>query len=135
MAASGDFQWPPTERFPRPPPPKRTLLGLVSETDLPSEFRTDVAALSTRTSYLKFHGIMDRLPDISAYLDHEPTPREASYIVIARSLQHSRRAFQEAQAGIPPAEPIVHIQIPTVYDRSLTSATATSSRSGPCTPL
>jgi phytoene dehydrogenase-like protein len=100
--------------------PKRTFLKLVDRNALPADFRTQVKNLSTKTSYLKFHAIMDRPPDTSRYLGREPKPEEVSYIHIAPSLEHYRNAYEEIRAGEPATEPIVHIQIPSVYDNTLT---------------
>src|SRR5439155_10218310 len=87
---------------------------------LPADFRASITNLSTRASYLKFHSVMSRLPDTSKYLGREPDPPEVGYIHIAPSLDHYRRAYKEASKGEPAREPIVHIQIPTVYDLTLT---------------
>lgn len=100
--------------------PKRTLLRLVEPGALPDDVGRRVEGLSTKTSYYKWHGVLGRLPDTSRYQGRQPEPREVSYIHIAPSLEHYRRAHQEASRGGPPREPIVHIQIPTVYDGSLT---------------
>ena len=101
--------------------PKHTLLVLVHPDDLPADYVLAIDARSTDVSYLKFHSVMGRLPDISAYLGRQATPREASSIHIAPSLASFRRAHGEASAGLPAAQPIVHIQIPTVYDDTLSS--------------
>jgi phytoene dehydrogenase-like protein len=100
--------------------PKRTLLKLTGPHALPADFRAQVENLSTKTSYLKFHAVMDRLPDTSRYLGREPEPREVSYIHIAPSLEHYRKAHDEIVAGEPASEPIVHMQVPTPYDSTLT---------------
>jgi phytoene dehydrogenase-like protein len=99
--------------------PKRTCLQLLDADALPLDFRRRVEQLSTRTSYLKFHSILARLPDVSRYLGRESEPREASLISIAPSLEHFRRAYGEAVRGEPASEPIVHIQMPTPYDPTL----------------
>src|SRR5262249_39833920 len=80
-----------------------------------------VQNLSTKTSYLKFHSVLTRLPDLSDYLGRDADPRETASITIAPDLEHLRGAYQEMLTGEPVSEPVVHIQIPTVYDRSLTS--------------
>ena len=100
--------------------PKRTYLHMVPSDALSQEFRLRVEGLSTATSYLKFHSVMDRLPDISGYIGREAEPNEVSHIHIAPSLEHYRRAHQEAMRGEPANEPIVSLQIPTVYDKTLT---------------
>ncbi len=99
--------------------PKRTLLELVDRDQLPEEYLAAVADASTRQSYLKFHSVMRELPDISGYLGRAATPREASSIRIAPSLESFRTAHLEAAAGQPASQPVVHIQIPRVYDETL----------------
>jgi phytoene dehydrogenase-like protein len=101
--------------------PKRTYLRLLEPGAVGPEVRRRVEGLGTRTAYLKFHSIMARLPDVSRYFGREPTPREASHIHISPSLEHFQRAYEQAQRGEPAAEPIVHIQIPSTYDPSLTA--------------
>jgi phytoene dehydrogenase-like protein len=100
--------------------PKRTLLALVPSGALEQPFRRQVSELSTRVSYLKFHCLLERLPDLSRY-DGTPSGDESpAYIKIAPSLEHYRAAYASAVAGEPAAEPIVHLQVPTVFDRTLT---------------
>jgi phytoene dehydrogenase-like protein len=88
---------------------------------LSASFRKRIEALSTEVSYLKFHSVMDRLPDISRYIAREPQPEDVAYIHIAQSLEQYQQAYHDARHGEVPREPIVHIQIPTVYDSTLTS--------------
>lgn len=101
--------------------PKRTFLRLLEPDALPAGFRERVEGLSTRTAYLKFHSVMGQLPNISRYLDREPEPRDVAFIKVAPSLEHYRNAFQQAERGEPADEPILEIQIPTVYDPTLSA--------------
>jgi phytoene dehydrogenase-like protein len=102
--------------------PKRTYLRLLDEAVLPADFRQAVSRLSTRAAYMKLHTVMDELPDISGYFHgSQPTPEQAAYIRIGPSLDHYRRSFNDAVSGVLPREPICHLQIPTVYDRTLTN--------------
>ena len=100
--------------------PKRTFLELLDERDIPRDTRRSFECLSTNVSYLKFHCVMRRLPDIRSYIGREPSPRETGYVSISPSLQHFRQAAEEVSMGIPVKEPIIHMQVPTVYDSSLT---------------
>jgi phytoene dehydrogenase-like protein len=99
--------------------PKRTLVELIDRGELSEEYLAAIAGTSTRQSYLKFHSVMRRLPDISAYLGRRADPREACSIRIAPSLETFQTAHFEATAGQPASRPIVHIQIPSVYDETL----------------
>jgi phytoene dehydrogenase-like protein len=100
--------------------PKRTLLQMVPDDATSAEFREQIKALSTRVSYLKFHCVMDRRPDLSRYDTLASDPTAAAYIKISPSLEHYRAAYESVSAGEPAAEPIVHIQVPSVYDETLT---------------
>jgi phytoene dehydrogenase-like protein len=102
--------------------PKRTYLRLLEEDALPGDFRAAVERLSTRAAYMKFHLVVDELPDISAYYGGaDLAPQQTAYIRIGPSLDHYRRSFNEAISGRVPKEPICHLQIPTVYDSTLTN--------------
>lgn len=101
--------------------PKRTYLRLLGPDDLSPDFHRDVENLSTRTSYLKFHCVMEHLPDLTGYLGPDSEPRDVGYVHLAPSLDHFRRAHEDAMQGEPAREPIAHLQVPTVYDRSLTN--------------
>jgi phytoene dehydrogenase-like protein len=101
--------------------PKRTMLELVPEGSMATELLGQARRLWTRTSYLKFHSVMERLPDLSGYIGSDWDPHHAGYIKIAPSLEHYRDAHDQIRAGEPAREPVVHIQIPTVYDGTLTN--------------
>jgi phytoene dehydrogenase-like protein len=99
--------------------PTRTYLRLLEPGVLSDEFTRQVSALSTATSYLKMHCVLDHLPDVSRYLGPDPDPRELGYMHIAPSLETFRDAHADAIAGTPASRPVVHIQLPTVYDTSI----------------
>lgn len=99
--------------------PKRTMLGMVPQTELPTEYLNQVTALSTGTSYFKFHSVMKNLPDLTEYLGANFDPKLASYVTIGNTLKGMKKAFDQAMSGEPSHEPVVHLQIPTVYDTSL----------------
>ena len=99
--------------------PKRTYLGLLDPGVLPAEFEERVRGLSTATSYLKMHCVLSQLPDLSAHLGPAATPRDAGYLHIAPSLEYFRDAHRSASRGELAERPVVHIQIPTVYDTTI----------------
>lgn len=101
--------------------PKRTYRTLFGPNNLSAGFRARVERLKTNTGYFKFHCVMSNPPDVSRYLGRPMRPKEASYILIAPSLDHYARAAAAMRCGELPAEPICHLQIPTDYDRTLTS--------------
>jgi phytoene dehydrogenase-like protein len=102
--------------------PKRTFLRLVPPGALAGEFREQVAGLSTRAAYLKFHAALRELPDFSAYLGSGFDPRYLAQVKICPSTDGFLAAWQDAQAGRLPRAPLMEVQIPTVYDRTLAPA-------------
>ena len=102
--------------------PKRTFLGLVPPDALPGEFREQIAALSTRAAYFKFHAALRELPDFSAYLGAGFDPRYLAQVKICASTEDFLAAWQDAQAGRLPRAPLMEVQIPTVYDTALAPA-------------
>jgi phytoene dehydrogenase-like protein len=102
--------------------PKRTVLRLVPPDALPGEFREQIAALSTRAAYLKFHAALRELPDFSAHLGPDFDPRYLAQVKICPSTEGFLAAWQDAQAGRLPRAPLMEVQIPTVYDTALAPA-------------
>jgi phytoene dehydrogenase-like protein len=101
--------------------PKRTFLKLVPEDSLAASFRDQISALSTRAACLKFHAILSERLDLSPYLGADYDPRYSTYVTLApHGFETYRRAWQQAQAGEVPDQPVCHIQVPTAYDSTLT---------------
>ena len=101
--------------------PKRTFLKLLPEDALAPSFRDRVAGLSTRAACLKFHAVLEERLDLSPYLGEEYDPRYSAYVTIAPDgFETYRRAWEQAQAGEIPDQPVCHIQVPTAYDSTLT---------------
>ena len=98
--------------------PKRTYLRLVPPGSLSEEFLEQVRALSTDVGYLKFHSIMSQAPDVSSYIA-EPPP--LCNMFINPGLSAWTEAWNEASTGSVASRPIVNLQIPTIYDDTLTS--------------
>jgi phytoene dehydrogenase-like protein len=86
---------------------------------LPSEFREQIAALSTRAAYFKFHAALRELPDFSRYLGPGFDPRYLAQVKICPSAEAFVAAWQDAQAGRLPRAPLMEVQIPSVYDDSM----------------
>jgi len=99
--------------------PKRTFLRLVPPDALAAEFREQIAALSTRAAYFKFHAALRELPDFSAYLGPGFDPRYLAQVKICPSAEAFVAAWQDAQAGRLPRAPLMEVQIPSVYDDSM----------------
>ena len=100
--------------------PKRTLLGLVGPDRLPAELVAPAREMRTRTSYLKFHAALDRLPDFSRYFPDSYDPRYIASMKICPSMDYYAKAWHEAASGRPASEPVMEVQIPSVIDDTLT---------------
>ena len=100
--------------------PKRTFLTLVEPGELEPEFVRSVGWLKTNVSYLKFHCALRELPDFSAYLGDGYDQRYLAQVKICPSVDYFERSWQDARSGRPSSCPVMHIQIPSVYETSLT---------------
>lgn len=99
--------------------PKRTFLTLVDQEDLDADFVKDISSLKTDSASLKFHCVLRELPDFSAYLGEEFDPKNLAMCQINPSLEYHMNSWHDAMAGQPSRNPIMRIQIPTVYDPTL----------------
>ena len=101
--------------------PKRTFGTLLGEGDTPDAYARQVDRMGTRAGYLKFHCALSELPDFSRYLSQrrELGDRALAQVRINPSIEYFERSWSQANAGVPANEPVMHIQIPSVYDDSL----------------
>ena len=99
--------------------PKRTFLRLVGRDALPADFLADVERLSTRVAYLKFHAAMRELPDFSRWLGRDVDPRTIARVWINPSVAYYERAWRDAVNGYPSVDPVMSVQIPSLYDDSI----------------
>ncbi len=100
--------------------PKRTFLSLVDEKQLAPDLARGVRRLKTDVSYLKFHAALDELPDFSGYLGARYDENLLVQVRICPSVEYFQQSADEARAGLPSSSPVMHIQIPSVLDKSLT---------------
>ena len=100
--------------------PKRTFLSLVDEGDLAPEVVKSVRRLKTDVSYLKFHAALDELPDFTHYLGDRYDENFLVQVRICPSVEYFQQSGDDARAGRPSSAPVMHIQIPSVLDKSLT---------------
>ena len=99
--------------------PKRTFLSMVPDGELPRDFTAAIRRLKTRAAYLKFHAALDDLPDFSHYFGDDYDPRFLAYTNIRPSLDYCRKSWDDAVHGRITDSPLMSIQIPSVYDRTL----------------
>ena len=100
--------------------PKRTFLSLVDEKDVAPEVVRGIHRLKTDVSYLKFHAALDELPDFTHYLGSRYDENLLVQVRICPSVEYFQRSADDARAGRPSSAPVMHIQIPSVLDKSLT---------------
>jgi phytoene dehydrogenase-like protein len=96
--------------------PKRTFLHLLDPGHVPSTFREQVARLKTRAGYLKYHAVLSAIPWFACLpADLAADPRYSANVRIAPCLDYYEQAWRDAQSGIPSRQPILSLQLPTVY--------------------
>ena len=100
--------------------PKRTFLSLIDEGDLASDLVSGVRRLKTDVSYLKFHAALDELPDFTGYLGGRYDENYLVQVRICPSVEYFQQSADDARAGRPSTAPVMHIQIPSVLDKTLT---------------
>ncbi|MBM79946.1 MAG: amine oxidase [Planctomycetaceae bacterium] len=102
--------------------PKTTFLQLTDRSQLPDGFTDQVGGLKTNAGYLKFHMALSRLPDFSHYFHDDYDPRYLAYMKICPSVEYFAKSWRDAEQGRPPEQPVMEVQIPTVYDPTLTQS-------------
>jgi phytoene dehydrogenase-like protein len=98
--------------------PKITFLQQLDRDELPEDFATAIERWKTRSGTVKLNLALDRLPVFTSH--PEPAPDVyGGTIVLAPSLDHVERAFQDAVGGEAASRPFADICIPSVFDRTL----------------
>ena len=99
--------------------PKRTFLRLLDESALDEEFVDEVRAIKTRSASAKFLCSLRELPDFSGYLGSEYNPELVAYMMLSPSMDAYEKTWTEAKNGRVPDTPVIQVQIPSVYDKSV----------------
>lgn len=99
--------------------PKHTFLRLVGREHLQAPFVQSIERLRTKAAYLKFHAAARELPDFSRYLGPRYDERSLANIRICPSIEYYAQSWDDASHGRVSTCPVMAIQIPTVYDRTL----------------
>jgi phytoene dehydrogenase-like protein len=79
-----------------------------------------VRAMNTDSASMKFHAIVSELPDFTRWLG-DGDGRELVQFYICPSVEYFRAVVDTSAAGELPGQPVLAVQIPTIYDRTLTS--------------
>jgi phytoene dehydrogenase-like protein len=103
--------------------PKRTFLKLVRPEDLAPAFRRQVQNIKTRAGYMKYHAILSGVPRFTAMpAEFAGNARCVGSVRIAPTLEYYRRAWLDAQSGIPARQPVLSLQLPTAYTPEMAPA-------------
>jgi len=102
--------------------PKRTFLGLIDEAQLAPAVTTAVRKLESSHATLKFHAAVRELPDFSRYLGANFDPTLIATIGLGPTTAWYRQSVQDALDGRMTQCPVIDVQIPTVYDRTVAPA-------------
>ena len=96
--------------------PKRTFLGLVGETHLPSEFVHSIQHIRFESSSFKLNLALRELPDFRSIRGTEPGPHHRAIIDLAPSLDYLERAYDDAKRGSPSREPFLEFVMQSAND-------------------
>ena len=101
--------------------PKRTFGTLVDRHGSLEDYGRSLSAMSTRAGYLKFHCALSALPDFSRYIGGRTDLDDTALaqVRLSPSIESFELSWMQARSGVPADEPVMHIQIPSVYDASL----------------
>jgi phytoene dehydrogenase-like protein len=102
--------------------PKRTYRTLVDPKDLDEGFLKRVSDLTTRADCVKCLIALRRFPDFSRYLGAGFDPRLAAATRICPSVDWLQGSWDACKAGRLPRTPVLSIQFPTAYDKTLAPA-------------
>ena len=115
----------PAERWSRPTSscrtrtPKRTFLKLMEGAGLDEEFVGEVRALKTQSASAKFLCALRELPDFSGHLGSEYNPEHLAMISLCPTVDQAENSWNDARNGRIPETPIIQVQIPSVYDKTV----------------
>lgn len=99
--------------------PKRTFLDLLGGGDLDSDFLSEIESLKTESASIKFLCALKELPDFSTYLGQEHDPKNLAMISICPTMEYSEQSWFDSKNGKAPENPIIQVQIPSVYDKTV----------------
>ena len=99
--------------------PKRTFLGLLSDSDLDEDFIEEVRALKTESASAKLLCSLKELPDFSTYLGTEHDPQELAMVVLCPSIDNPEKSLNDSRNGKIPEVPMIQVQVPSVYDTTI----------------
>ncbi len=99
--------------------PKRTYLSLVDPKELDETFLKRVRHQTTRANSVKILLALREFPDFRCYLGAGFDPRLAAAMRICPSVDWLQASWDACKNGLVTATPVMSVQFPTTYDRSL----------------
>ena len=99
--------------------PKRTYLNLLDESDLDEEFLNEIKVLKTQAASAKFLCAIKELPDFSRHLGAGFNPEHLAMMTLCPTVDQSEKAWNDAKNGRITETPIMQLQIPSVYDKTV----------------
>ena len=100
--------------------PKITFEKLLEPGAVPPSALDSVRAMTTDSASMKFHAIVSELPDFTRWLG-DGDSRALAQFYICPSVDYFRAVVDSSAAGELPGQPVLAVQIPTIYDRTLTA--------------
>jgi phytoene dehydrogenase-like protein len=100
--------------------PKTTVLELTGAEHFPDEVAQDMRRYRTRGGSVKINLVLSEAPRYEGVTDEQQHMLERTGVNLCPSIDYLERAWQDALAGRPAAEPYVEAELPSAIDSSLT---------------
>ena len=100
--------------------PKTTILDLAGAEHFPEDVARDMRRYRTRGGSVKINLVLSEAPRYEGVTDEQQHMLERTGVNLCPSIDYLERAWQDALAGRPAAEPYVEAELPSAIDSSLT---------------
>ena len=100
--------------------PKTTILDLTGGEHFPEDVSRDMRRYRTRGGSVKINMVLSEPPRYERVTAEEQHMLERTGVNLCPSIDYLERAWQDALAGRPAAEPYVEAELPSAIDSSLT---------------
>jgi phytoene dehydrogenase-like protein len=100
--------------------PKTTVLDLAGAENFPDDVAADMRRYRTRGGSVKINLVLSEAPRYEGVSADEQHMLERTGVNLCPSIDYLERAWQDALAGRPAAEPYVEAELPSAIDSSLT---------------
>lgn len=99
--------------------PQVTFLGLLTQNDLSSEFKSKIEKMDFRSATLKMNLHLSELPDFNALPGKTPGPQHLGTIHLSPTMEFVERAYDDVKYGHPSQHPMIEATLPSTLDDSL----------------